>query len=82
MLKSVLTLSVCAKRRLRMQGAQYNLYIDGGLGLRPRSNCQISKLPEDVNYIKSALTDFLQHGRGSGAEHLLIKRNISIANNR
>ena len=64
---------------LHTQEAQYNLYINGTL--RPGSNCQVSKLAEDVNYIqKSARTiNLLQHGRRSGAEGLLIKRNISTA---
>ena len=53
--------------------------IDVSMILRPRSNCQVSKLPEDVNYIqKFALSNLLQYGRQSGAERLLIKRNISI----
>ena len=42
-----------------------------------------AKLPEDVNYIQTfALSNLLQHGTQSGAERLLIKRNISIEKSR
>ena len=42
-----------------------------------------AKLPEDVNYIQTfALSNLLQHGTQSGAERLLVKRNISIEKSR
>ena len=46
---------------------------------RPRSNCQVPKLPEDVNYTqKFDLTNLLQHGRRSGAERVLIRDDTII----
>ena len=69
---------LCEKRGLHTQESQYNLCINDTH--RPRSNYQVSKLPEDVNYIqKFAFSNLLQHGRRSSAERLLIKRNISTA---
>ena len=70
-----------AKRRLCTQKASYNSYTHGKPKLR--SNCQLSKLPGDANYIDMyALTDLLQHGRWLGVEALHIKENILTAKNR
>ena len=58
---------LCEKRVLHTQEGQYNLCINDTH--RPTSNCQVSKLPENVNCIqKFALGNLLQHGGRSGAE--------------
>ena len=69
---------LCEKRGLHTQEGQYNL--DMNDTHRPRSNCQVPTLPDNVNYTqKFALANLIQHGIRSRAECLLIKIKISTA---